>query len=339
MGGFVRTIIFFTRFIVLLGVFTSIILASEPGVVAIKPANLRSGPGTEYPVIGKASLGDEFMLLKEQNDWFQVKDSEQTAWLLASLGVASNDSAYLDRVLITADAELLYPSKKGGGARKFARTGEIARFISADVTSYRISLADGTSAKIRDDFVVRIGPRSQAKGMAGLLLSESGLFQRALKALDQLGQRNTFFHILVIILSIVIFLLPLALISVLSSWIEAIKWLPNLIVKFLVFFISVSIMGIFSSAFVISSLIPVWGALIFILLSVSQLFMEWREINYNRCPRCHSMWMAEDRGTRNQGTWIWKTVSKGVVVKSETHYADDRHCQRCGYNWSRKRVR
>jgi len=239
MGGFVRTIIFFTRFIVLLGVFTSIILASEPGVVAIKPANLRSGPGTEYPVIGKASLGDEFMLLKEQNDWFQVKDSEQTAWLLASLGVASNDSAYLDRVLITADAELLYPSKKGGGARKFARTGEIARFISADVTSYRISLADGTSAKIRDDFVVRIGPRSQAKGMAGLLLSESGLFQRALKALDQLGQRNTFFHILVIILSIVIFLLPLALISVLSSWIEAIKWLPNLIVKFLVFFISI----------------------------------------------------------------------------------------------------
>ena len=35
--------------------------------------NLRSGPGTEYPVIGWAVYGDELVLLSTGNQWYQVQ--------------------------------------------------------------------------------------------------------------------------------------------------------------------------------------------------------------------------------------------------------------------------
>ena len=35
--------------------------------------NLRSGPGTEYPVIGWAVYGDELVLLSAGNQWYQVQ--------------------------------------------------------------------------------------------------------------------------------------------------------------------------------------------------------------------------------------------------------------------------
>ena len=327
------------RRLMLICLFATSILPSDLSVVAIKNANLRNGPGSEYDLVGKAALGDKFTLLAKKDQWFQVKNTELTGWLSASLGVASDDSAYLDRVLITANANLIYPSKKGGGARKLARTGEIAQFISADVTSIRIKLTDGTSAKIKDDFAVRIGPRSRLTGLGGLLLSESGLFQKALNSLERFATQNTYTHILVILLSILLILLPLFLISVLSVWIAAIKPLPNLIVKVFTFFISLIVMGVFASAFTIAPLIPVWAVLIFILLTIGTSVNEWKEIGYNRCPKCHTMWVAEDRGTRNLGTWIWKTRDKGVEVRRETEYADDRHCQNCGYNWSLRRTR
>ncbi len=43
--------------------------------VAAKTVNLRSGPGTEYGVVGQVKEGDELKLVKRDSDWSQVEDS------------------------------------------------------------------------------------------------------------------------------------------------------------------------------------------------------------------------------------------------------------------------
>ncbi|MGZ4107268.1 MAG: SH3 domain-containing protein, partial [Tumebacillaceae bacterium] len=48
--------------------------------------NIRSGAGTEQPVVGHAQYGDTYEVSAVQNGWYQVKlDQGQTGWISASL--------------------------------------------------------------------------------------------------------------------------------------------------------------------------------------------------------------------------------------------------------------
>lgn len=57
--------------------------------------NLRSGPGTVYPVVSQASKGTALNVLARNNDasWFKVEASVQEAWVSASLVRLSVESA------------------------------------------------------------------------------------------------------------------------------------------------------------------------------------------------------------------------------------------------------
>ena len=79
-------------------------------------------------------------------------------------------------------------------------------------------------------------------------------------------------------------------------------------------------------------------------------------INYNRCPKCHTMNIGMDKGSTYHGqtehvSWGTYDVYKGksesgnkiishyerrTSKSTETidHYKDHRECIRCGYKWS-----
>ncbi|MCI0394700.1 MAG: SH3 domain-containing protein [Chloroflexi bacterium] len=72
-------------------------VALEPGVfaeVTENSANLRSGPGTAYPVVETAAEGDIFEVTgkNEAGDWYQVELEDGTAaWLAASVVTLTGD--------------------------------------------------------------------------------------------------------------------------------------------------------------------------------------------------------------------------------------------------------
>lgn len=51
-------------------------------IVKSKAANLRSGPGTQYKVLGKANYGDLLKTLEKRADWVRVqRDSGEKGWV------------------------------------------------------------------------------------------------------------------------------------------------------------------------------------------------------------------------------------------------------------------
>jgi Tfp pilus assembly protein PilF len=97
------------------------------------------------------------------------------------------------------------------------------------------------------------------------------------------------------------------------------------------------------------------------LLFALPAFLFWwyvykNKIRYNRCPQCHTMNIALDKGSSYHGrtkTVSWNTYNE-FTGRTETntqiinhyqehkekttnytdHYSDHRECVRCGYNWS-----
>ena len=53
--------------------------------VTTKSANLRSGPGTDYAIVGGASIGDQFKVESDNGDWLEVSFGPKTAWIYDSL--------------------------------------------------------------------------------------------------------------------------------------------------------------------------------------------------------------------------------------------------------------
>jgi uncharacterized protein YgiM (DUF1202 family) len=58
-----------------------------PSVTANQVVNVRSGPGTAYPVIGKAQPNQKFPVTGKnpQGDWWQINFNGQTGWIVDSL--------------------------------------------------------------------------------------------------------------------------------------------------------------------------------------------------------------------------------------------------------------
>ncbi|MBL0419050.1 SH3 domain-containing protein [Ramlibacter sp. AW1] len=54
-------------------------------IVKSPSANVRSGPGTRYRVIEKASYGDVFQVLDRRQGWVRVKLGKRPAWVARSL--------------------------------------------------------------------------------------------------------------------------------------------------------------------------------------------------------------------------------------------------------------
>lgn len=75
--------------------------ATAPAAVAVlitgAAVNLRSGPGTAYPVVGQASAGQRYPALARSaaGDWWQIDANGLPAWVSASLAAIEGDAAAL----------------------------------------------------------------------------------------------------------------------------------------------------------------------------------------------------------------------------------------------------
>lgn len=74
-------------------------LAPDAVVATTTPArmNVRSGPGTNYPVVASAAAGTQYAIvgLNPARDWYQVRvpDRAEPAWIFANLATVSGDLA------------------------------------------------------------------------------------------------------------------------------------------------------------------------------------------------------------------------------------------------------
>ena len=167
------------------------------------------------------------------------------------------------------------------------------------------------------------------------------------------------------IIGIIVWLIGIFLffsIPQLLSWpfrrlIISIKPMGNGLVKFINFLLLTGFMYLFFLVLTLNVILDQ-----FILVVIFTLF-PWfiyvrrnsSTINYNRCPRCHTMWSADDKGSTHTGTehsraWKTRDVYKGsstsgnVTTKhydrhhdeeitTTENYLDHRKCQNCGFEW------
>ncbi len=54
-------------------------------VVTASRCNVRSGPGTEYPVVFKATRGQGFRALSKQGEWIKITENGSTGWIWQKL--------------------------------------------------------------------------------------------------------------------------------------------------------------------------------------------------------------------------------------------------------------
>lgn len=65
--------------------------ASEGTVkIATDEMNIRTGPGLSYPILGKATRGETYPLIKKENDWLQIKYNGQKGWVADWLVTLNN---------------------------------------------------------------------------------------------------------------------------------------------------------------------------------------------------------------------------------------------------------
>ncbi len=77
----------------------------EPIARITRPMNLRSGPGTGYPIVGEASSGDSFPIIgvNAQGDWWQIAFDGGAAWVYGPL--ATSEGLVNGEIGIVAVAE------------------------------------------------------------------------------------------------------------------------------------------------------------------------------------------------------------------------------------------
>jgi uncharacterized protein YgiM (DUF1202 family) len=80
--------------VVLSGIADTVALADGVTITARSRTNVRSGPGTEYTIIGQLSQGDEMTVTgrdSTSNDWFRLDFNGAEGWVAASVVTLSGD--------------------------------------------------------------------------------------------------------------------------------------------------------------------------------------------------------------------------------------------------------
>jgi hypothetical protein len=72
--------------------------STEVRLTANQTANVRSGPGTSYPAIGRLSAGDSYPIVAKNpgGDWYQFEIEGREGWVTASLVSVSGDAGTVE---------------------------------------------------------------------------------------------------------------------------------------------------------------------------------------------------------------------------------------------------
>lgn len=84
--------------------------------------NLRGGAGTSFPVVGTANTGEEFEVISEEPEWYEIRFGSESAWVYAPLTREGSDTggtlppfSVLDVVVHPQDDNLLWAAMPGHG--------------------------------------------------------------------------------------------------------------------------------------------------------------------------------------------------------------------------------
>ncbi|MFW2367183.1 MAG: SH3 domain-containing protein [Desulforhopalus sp.] len=101
--------------------FSTPLLAAEYLSVTTDNANVRTGPGTNYPASMELFLGYPLKVLKTQGEWYKITDFENdTGWIHKSI-VKKNNS-----VIVNAQKSL---NMRSGGSTKDSIIADVERGV------------------------------------------------------------------------------------------------------------------------------------------------------------------------------------------------------------------
>lgn len=167
--------------------------------------------------------------------------------------------------------------------------------------------------------------------------------------------------ILMIVVLILVFCIPRGLVSIVFNFFSMTRFLPNFLVTIVnsIIFLAVSyIFFLYATLYIDSWVLPVIGTSVMYVFWTRQHILN---INYNRCPSCHTLYSAIDKGSTFKGRSrhvTWGTYDKylGTTTDYENsgrkridtkhyerrstktteiteNYLDHRTCGKCGYKW------
>ncbi|MCE7980363.1 MAG: SH3 domain-containing protein [Caldilinea sp. CFX5] len=75
------------------------IASASPAFLVQQPlANLRGGPGTEYPILGVTHAGNRYPITGRSEEWWQVTVNGGVAWMHSALGVTEGDAVTVSAI-------------------------------------------------------------------------------------------------------------------------------------------------------------------------------------------------------------------------------------------------
>jgi len=51
----------------------------------MSPANIRGGPGTDFPIVGILDVGASVTLMRRRGDWFAITTADFSGWIFREL--------------------------------------------------------------------------------------------------------------------------------------------------------------------------------------------------------------------------------------------------------------
>lgn len=125
-------------------IFTAFPVLADTGTINSSVVNIRSGPGTNYPVAGSAYQGTEVSILQSSNGWYKIQLGQLSGWLASSLlDVKQQD------IRITVKSELA--NLRSGPGTNFDKLGQAVKgdtllLLEVQNDWYKVKTPDGKTA-------------------------------------------------------------------------------------------------------------------------------------------------------------------------------------------------
>jgi len=143
--------------------------AAEHGWVRGAPLNLRSGPGTEFRILGVAKPGDRLEILERGDGWTQVRTPDAKQGWMAAGYLDPTPPPRVRLVQLGAEVERLRSALE-----KATREASEARSRAATLSSADAKQREAIARLTKDNTRLRAGER-WAEWITGALILSSGL--------------------------------------------------------------------------------------------------------------------------------------------------------------------
>ncbi|MBY7143286.1 N-acetylmuramoyl-L-alanine amidase [Virgibacillus sp. NKC19-3] len=118
---------------------------ADEAVIHEDNLNIRSGPGTEFDLIGQATINDVYTVIDRQDDWTKIKLDEGTGWIITeyiTINRDQQDSSEKNITIQHSDTQLRNGPSTGYDIIHFADAGDNYEVIGEEGDWYEITSKD-----------------------------------------------------------------------------------------------------------------------------------------------------------------------------------------------------